>query len=243
MLGAFILGIALLVGGLLIWRWVIDAEPRTLVKALKWLSAALIFALILFFALSGRLAWAVATLPALIPWFLRIRSAARMMKNIHRMFSSGTPGGSGQTSEIKTRFVSMSLDHETGRMEGRVLEGENAGRELEDMSCEELIALYHECRTKDVQSARVLESYMDKTFEDWRTRAGPGFEEATKEPPSNASMDREEAYRILGLEEGASDEDIKEAYRRLMDKFHPDHGGSDYLAAKINQAKAALVSD
>jgi DnaJ-class molecular chaperone len=54
-------------------------------------------------------------------------------------------------------------------------------------------------------------------------------------------MAKEEAYRILGLKAGASDEDIKAAYRRLMGQMHPDHGGSDYLAAKINQAKDMLL--
>ena len=54
-------------------------------------------------------------------------------------------------------------------------------------------------------------------------------------------MSFEEAYAILGLSSGADAEAIKEAHRRLMVKLHPDHGGSDYLATKINRARDVLL--
>jgi len=60
-------------------------------------------------------------------------------------------------------------------------------------------------------------------------------------PSPKQAMTADEAYRVLGLAPGASDEDIKAAYRRLMGQMHPDHGGSDYLAAQINQAKDVLL--
>ena len=63
------------------------------------------------------------------------------------------------------------------------------------------------------------------------------------QPPANhqKNMSKSEALAILGLEEGASKEQIKQAHRRLMQKIHPDHGGSDYLAAQLNRAKEVLL--
>jgi hypothetical protein len=57
------------------------------------------------------------------------------------------------------------------------------------------------------------------------------------------SPDRVEALQILGLDENASREDIINAHRRLIQKMHPDRGGSDYLAARINLAKDVLLKD
>ncbi|MBF0269882.1 MAG: DnaJ domain-containing protein [Alphaproteobacteria bacterium] len=54
-------------------------------------------------------------------------------------------------------------------------------------------------------------------------------------------MSSEEAYAVLGLKPGASSDEIQIAYKRLIQKMHPDAGGSDALAAQINQARDVLM--
>ncbi len=59
--------------------------------------------------------------------------------------------------------------------------------------------------------------------------------------PSASTLSRAEALRVLGLQEAASDDDIRAAHRKLILQNHPDKGGSDYLASKINEAKDVLL--
>ena len=56
-------------------------------------------------------------------------------------------------------------------------------------------------------------------------------------------MSREDALRVLGLEEGASREDVQREYKRLMKQVHPDRGGSSYLAAQVNEARSVLLAE
>ncbi len=133
-----------------------------------------------------------------------------------------------------------------------MIEGTYAGRRLDDLSLADLIDLLNTCSVQDNQSAQVLEAYLDRVHPDWRERvqaagagsAGRGRESGGRRgeaPGPGAAMSREEAFEVLGLEPGASDEEIKAAYHRLIANLHPDHGGSTYLAAKINQAKDTLL--
>lgn len=70
-------------------------------------------------------------------------------------------------------------------------------------------------------------------------RSGQGPAAAGRPPPGG--MTRDEAYATLGLAPGADEAEIRAAHRRLMKACHPDHGGSDALAARVNQAKDVLL--
>ncbi len=152
--------------------------------------------------------------------------------------------GTGQSTNVETQWLRMSLDHDTGILDGTVLQGRFAGRRLAELSLAELAELLTRLRVKDPESATVLETYLERARPDWAASgAGAAEEEIREAPPSTAgaAMTREEAYRILGLPRGADEKAIREAHRKLMMKLHPDQGGSTYLAIKINQAKDLLI--
>ena len=248
MLPYFVLGIALLAGLLLAGRWFIAADPKTLVKVLKGLLFGVIGLVAVFFLLTGRLAWALFALPALLPWFMRARSAHRMYKTFSRMAAAGGGGpgaGTGQSSDVETRFLRMALNHDSGQMTGEVLEGDYAGRTLDSMSMDEVVDLLRVCWIEDQPSAQVLEAYLNRVHPDWRQSPGGAAagdaDSGRQGSPRGGDMTRAEALDVLGLDDGASEKDIKDAHHRLIGGLHPDHGGSTYLAAKINQAKDVLL--
>ncbi len=70
-------------------------------------------------------------------------------------------------------------------------------------------------------------------------QAGPG-EESEAEP---FGMTEAEALKVLELEAGATPDEIREAHHRLIQRFHPDCGGSSYLAGLINRAKDVLLGE
>jgi len=145
-------------------------------------------------------------------------------------------GAPGSASALDTRYLRVELDHVTGRMRGTVLEGRQRGRRLEDLSQAEAMDLLVEAGD-DPATQQVLESFLDREHPGWREAAGAP-------PPGDGSrMSRAEALQVLDLAEGASDEEIRQAHRRLMKRNHPDHGGSTHLAAQINRAKDVLLAE
>jgi hypothetical protein len=148
----------------------------------------------------------------------------------------------GQKSQVRSQFIEMTLDHDSGTLEGRLTAGPEAGRPLSDFSLDELVAL---ARGFDAESWALLESYLDRRFPAWREHAqghaaGRGGGE-DRRAASAGKMSAEEAYQILGLKPGAGRDEISRAHRGLMKKLHPDQGGSTYLAARVNEAKDTLL--
>ncbi len=233
-----ILGICLFVGFILLGYWFVRTEPKKVISLLRWLLAILGLVVAGYLIWGGLRAWAVLTLPFLLPILMNWRA-------IRARLRAARGPSPGQASEVETRYLRMTLDHDSGIMTGQIKAGRFAGRMLEDLELDDLIALWAECRAEDAQSAAVLESYLDRTQgEAWREAAARGGAGAGPRAPGAAgAMSRQEACEILGLEPGAGRKAVHEAHRRLMQKVHPDHGGSNYLAAKINQAKALLLGE
>ena len=236
MIAYFLLGVSLLAGLILLGFWFVRTEPKKVVSLMRWVLAILGLIIVGYMIWGGRHVLAILALPLLLPMLRNWRAIRARM----RAARGPSPG---QASEVETRFLRMTLDHDSGEMTGRVTEGRFAGRALEELELDDLISLWAECRAEDAQSAAVLEAYLDRTQgEAWREAAAEGGA-GPRAPAGAGAMSQEEACNILGLEPGASRAAVREAHRRLMQKVHPDHGGSNYLAAKINQAKALLLGE
>ena len=163
-------------------------------------------------------------LPLLLQWVQRWRTNKRF---------GGSAPQTGAANSVETAFLSMTLHHDSGRMTGSVKAGQFAGRDLATLTLAELLALLQECQAADADSVALLEAWLDRAHPDWR--AEPAAE------PRSGAMTRAEALEILGLAEGADEDAIRAAHRRLMRSAHPDQGGSAWLAARINAARDFLL--
>jgi hypothetical protein len=222
LLGLLLL-VAILVGG----RYYVQADPAKMARLMRRGSGVVALALAagLFFTGRALIAFPLATLGL---WLLGKR------------LPFGIPGPddvwpSGQRSSVRTAMLEMTLDHDTGQTDGHVLSGNFAGRQLSGLSQEELSALLHECMLRDMQGAQLLRAYME------RIGMQPGESGAGARAGTNGAMTVAEAYEVLGLKPGSSADEVAAAHRALMKKYHPDQGGSTYLASKINEAKDVLL--
>jgi hypothetical protein len=206
--------------------------------------------LMLFLGLTGRLHPLFAVIGAmlpfaarLLPWIGRGTQAFSLFKYFQGLAAGSGPAPTGPPqSEIKTRFLHIILVHSTGMMDGKVLEGTLQGSDLSNLSLEQLLFLLDECRV-DGDSLNVLQAYLDRQHEGWREQYGGkgGGKDAGGNGVASGNLTRQQAYEVLGLDSGASREEIINAHRKLIQKMHPDRGGSTYLAARINEAKDQLM--
>lgn len=167
-------------------------------------------------------------------------SAALALFGANRMRGRAKPTP-GLRSVVRTQMLEMELDHDSGSLEGVVLAGRHEGRQLADLALEDLLDLHRQC-SADEESLRLLETYLDGRFPAWRDNLDADGGTGQGSTRRTGGMTEEEAYEILGLEAGAPAAKIREAHRRLMQRVHPDVGGSSFLAARINEAKDVLLS-
>jgi hypothetical protein len=226
-----LLGIATLI--LLLWllNFFTKADPRLVLRSARIGGgiAALLGALAL--ALVGRESIAVP---------LGVGGLALLgLWPLSRSFGGRTQKSPGQVSRVRSAFLEMELDHDSGAMRGRILAGKHEGVTLDALDVATLVGLLPDI---DQESHALLAAYLDRRVPGWRehvqanTATGQG-----SAPHTTGPMTQQEAYQILGLQPGANDAEISRAHRTLMKKLHPDQGGSTYLAARVNEAKDILL--
>ena len=206
-----------------------QASVGTVKTALIWSAGAIGVVLLAALLFTGRGLQAIWSLTFFAPLLIQLWRSWRSA----RTFSRGGQASPGQESRVETATLEMVLHHDSGRMTGRVTRGSFAGAELADLSLEQLTTLMADCAQQDPESVPLLEAWLDRTHPDWRD---------TPRTPHDAPLDRTEALAVLGLEEGATEEEIRAAHRRLMRAAHPDHGGSAWMAARVNAARDVLLS-
>jgi len=225
--GAFVL-VAFVVLG----RAFVTTSPRALVRFLRYFVG--IFLIIVGGILLLAERWGLA-LPAILAGI-----SAISVGRIGPVDLGGSYRSAGQRSGVTSRWLEMSLEHDTGAMDGTVREGTYAGRRLDELDEDALKALYAELGN-DRESRDLFEAYLDRRVAGWREDGEADADPGPRSAPDAGTMTDEEAYEVLGLAPGATEAEIRDAHRRLMMRVHPDQGGSTFLAAKINEAKDRLL--
>lgn len=190
--------------------------------------------LVVLLALTGKMHWIGVAITGLLVVLRQLAPALiRLFPMLASRFGQAAPS-QGQSSTVSTDLLRMQLDHDSGNLGGEVLQGRYQGWRLDDMDREQLDELLDWCQSQDEDSRQLLLSYLEQRFPGGQGQGGRGA-------PPPGGMSRDEALAVLGLGEEATDEEVVGAHRKLMQKLHPDRGGNDYLAAKINQAKDHLL--
>jgi DnaJ-domain-containing protein 1 len=214
------------------------ANPAVLARGVKLGGGVLALAVAAFTGLRGELAVAIPLGifgAGLLGW---APFGTGGFGNIGAIFGGGSQRSPGQSSRVCSQYLDMSLDHDNGELSGQIVEGPNAGRSLDAFDLPQLLAMVPGF---DAESVALLESYLDRRFPAWRQDAQGDRAGGQRRASASGKMTDEEAYQILGLQPGATRDDIGRAHRALMKKLHPDQGGSTYLAARVNEAKDILL--
>jgi len=232
---SIVIAAAILLGIYLLARWFARADVGSLLRPIRSHGMLLGVLVVAALAMTGRIGLAVAG--ALVILALQKRGLLTRPQPAASPF----PPGLRPKSLVRSAALEVEVDHENGRMTGRVLAGSFEGQDLDALDPAALTRLAREIGG-DPESRALLEVYLDRRLPGWRLHMKQESAAGRRGPTNSGAMSEEEAYQILGLEKGAGEGEIRAAHRRLMKRVHPDQGGSTFLAVRINQAKDRLLS-
>ena len=209
----------------------IKSRPPNERRRLLWQWGSLVLVLVaLVLVATGRIHWVGAAIAALIPLFRALLVWLPKLLPV-----AGLLGRKFGPSTIRTQGLKATFDFASGHADGEIFTGPHQGSnlsELDKSALKEQLAFF---QANDRQSAMLLQAYLMKRGMGGHTQSGQAYSQA------DTNISEEEAWQILGLEPGADRDAIARAHKRLIQKLHPDRGGNEYLAAKINAARDRLI--
>jgi hypothetical protein len=195
---------------------------------IKYLVYAVI-AIVIAAVVTGRLHWIGAVAAAALG-LLKIgaSSIVRALPLFHFLRKNHVFGD----PVFRTPYIELQIDLKHGSFKGRILQGEFAERELSSLNDDEFNKLEAQLKQHDRRAFYLVQVFRKKTHAKTEEYQSDGN-------LSNPSVN--EARMMLGLPEKFTAKDVNLAYKRLMQKLHPDRGGNDYLASRINLARDILL--
>lgn len=143
---------------------------------------------------------------------------------------------------FRSALVELEVGPGDEPLGGRIVAGPQAGTRLDALGPADVRDLVRLCRTRDPDGLRLLEAYLDRRRPGWRVDAEADRDPGPFRTAKPGAMTEEEAYQLLGLQRGATADEIRAAHRRLMKSAHPDQGGSAERAARLNAARDRLTN-
>jgi len=236
---------ALLVFSLI--RYGINSSPKQRRQLAYIIAIGLAASVLLLLLLTGRIHFLAAVVAAAIPFAKKLPALLRyvpLFRYLKQQLGRPKHVDSDNASTVVTSLLTMSLEPSSGKIDGEILLGEFKGALLTQLSLPQLFTLYQLATDQYADSVPVFDAFLKRHVgAEWRKKAaqfGYQFEELNV-PADNSEMDVSQALQILGLAEGASKQEVLDAHRKLMQKLHPDRGGSNFLAAQVNRAKDVLL--
>lgn len=212
------------------------AKPKKRKSLLIGYAVYSIIGLLLLAFFTGKLHWlgavaagAVGLLRVGLPTLMRLAPLAKFL-------GKNAPFGS---PAFNTEFLVLRLDISSGVITGEIKSGPHAGKKLSELSNEDFTELEQHYAAKDKRSLYLLRIYRQKNSQHTNQGHSESSSQDFSAPTSNPSFD--EALQILGIDKNTEKKDVDKAHKRLIQKLHPDRGGNDYLASRVNLARDIVL--
>lgn len=206
---------------------------------------------VVLLVVTGRLHWLFALVASALPFLSRLLGLLRYVPILSQLVTSvqnaraatttSSASSSERQSQVRSQYFDMTLDHDSGAMDGEILRGDYQGRVLSGLTEVELKSLLQELSQADQESRALFGAYLKRHHPDIWTQAEQ--QQTDNVDTDKDNIDIEQAAEILGISRDSSEQGIINAHRRLMQVIHPDRGGSSYLATKINIARDTMLSN